>query len=114
MSLVDETTTVPNLSRRNWMKLAGMGATALTASPFISACAQQSAHADTADAPANSLAIMSSNENPFGPSPKAVEAMKAELPNIYRYTYPSVVALTEQIDLKSEQNGAFHHQCRRH
>lgn len=97
MSGTEIDTTLPNLSRRNWLKLAGVGATALSASPFLSACAQQSAEADTADAISDELAILSSNENPFGPSPKAIEAMKAEVANIYRYTYPSVMALTKQI-----------------
>ncbi|MAK60659.1 MAG: histidinol phosphate aminotransferase [Ponticaulis sp.] len=97
MSITENNTVLPNMSRRNWLKLAGVGATALSASPFLSACAQDSAVADTADGASSELAILSSNENPFGPSPKAIEAMKAEVANIYRYTYPSVMALTEQI-----------------
>ena len=43
------------------------------------------------------MAILSSNENPFGPSPMAVAAMQAELTNIYRYTYPTVMKFAEKI-----------------
>lgn len=93
-----EKTLITNISRRDWLKFAGVGAATIGGSAFVSACSQQAAVADTADAPSkDALAIMSSNENPFGPSPKAIEAMKSEVANIYRYTYPSVMALTEQI-----------------
>ena len=93
--LLNET---PALSRRSWLKLAGIGAGTAASMGLLSSCSPQVAVADTAEAPdPDALAIMSSNENPYGPSPMAVEAMKAELSNIYRYTYPSVVALGEQI-----------------
>ncbi|MFC6197257.1 pyridoxal phosphate-dependent aminotransferase [Ponticaulis profundi] len=93
-----------NLSRRNWLKMAGLGASAMSAAGFISACAQQSAEAADAigEPDKDALAILSSNENPFGPSPKAIEAMKGELGNIYRYTYPSLVKLGEQIAAKED------------
>ncbi|MEO0550838.1 MAG: histidinol-phosphate transaminase [Pseudomonadota bacterium] len=86
MSVLKETD-ILSPSRRSWLKLAGAGAIAVGA---LSGCAEQ-AVADNADKPdfdPDALAIMSSNENPFGPSPMAMEAMKAEVGNIYRYTGP--------------------------
>lgn len=88
-------------SRRSLMKWAGIGA--LTATGGLTACTQ-AAGADVVPASAaiepDALAILSSNENPFGPSPKAVEAMKAELSNIYRYTGPLTAAFAEKIAAK--------------
>lgn len=86
------------MSRRSWLKLAGVGA-GVAGLGLVSACARQDAGAETLSdvKDMDALAILSSNENPFGPSPKAMEAMKAEVGNIYRYTYPSVVQLTKQI-----------------
>ncbi len=77
-------------SRRSLMKLAGVGAAG--AATALSACSETA----TAATPANdaidpdALAILSANENPYGPSPKAVEAVRAEAANLYRYTYPTV------------------------
>ena len=77
-------------SRRSLMKLAGVGA--VGAATALSACSETA----TAATPANdaidpdALAILSANENPYGPSPKAVEAVRAEAANLYRYTYPTV------------------------
>ena len=92
--MTDQITQDPELfmpSRRNLMTLASVGAVGAAAA--LSACAETARAAQ----PDDSLAIMSSNENPFGPSPMAVEAMKAELTNIYRYAYQSVVKLGKQI-----------------
>jgi histidinol-phosphate aminotransferase len=87
-------------SRRSLMKLAGVGA--VGAATALSACSETA----TAATPANdafdpnAMAILSSNENPFGPSPMAVAAMQAELANIYRYTYPTVMKFAEKIAAK--------------
>jgi histidinol-phosphate aminotransferase len=87
-------------SRRSLMKLAGVGA--VGAATALSACSETA----TAATPANdafdpnAMAILSSNENPFGPSPMAVAAMQAELANIYRYTYPTVIKFAEKIAAK--------------
>ncbi|KCZ88646.1 MULTISPECIES: pyridoxal phosphate-dependent aminotransferase [Hyphomonas] len=84
-------------SRRSLMKLAGAGA--VGAATALSACSETA----TAATPANdaidpdALAILSSNENPYGPSPKAVEAIKAEAANLYRYTYPTVSKFAEMV-----------------
>lgn len=83
-------------SRRNLMKLAGIGA--VGAASALSACSQAGAATPVAaEVKPDDIAIMSSNENPFGPSPKAVEAMKAELTNINRYAYPKTMEFAKMI-----------------
>ncbi len=91
-------TETSSLSRRSWLKLAGIGAGAASAA-LLSGCSNSTATADVAGAQPDpdALAILSSNENPFGPSPKAMEAMKAEVANIYRYTGPTLEKFGEQI-----------------
>ncbi|KCZ84951.1 classes I and II aminotransferase [Hyphomonas adhaerens MHS-3] len=87
-------------SRRSLMKLAGAGA--VGAATALTACSETA----TAATPANdavdpdAIAILSSNENPYGPSPMAVEAIKAEAGNLYRYTYPTVMKFAEMIAAK--------------
>ena len=84
-------------SRRSLMKLAGAGA--VGAATALSACSETA----TAATPANdavdpdAIAILSSNENPYGPSPMAVEAIKEEAGNLYRYTYPTVMKFAEMV-----------------
>ena len=89
--LIDEIDdTIDQPTRRTWLKLAGVGA--IGAASVLPACTQSSSANETPTAaPAvdpDALAIMSSNENPFGPSPMAMEAMRAQVGNIYRYTGP--------------------------
>ena len=79
--LIDDTLVRP--SRRTWLKLAGVGA--VGAAAVLPACAPSS-NADEKPAVTeidpDALAIMSSNENPFGPSPKAQTAMIEAVGNI--------------------------------
>jgi histidinol-phosphate aminotransferase len=87
-------------SRRNLMKLASVGA--LGAATGLAACSEAasavtSTSAATVAIDPNAIAIMSSNENPFGPSPKAMEAMRAGVGNIYRYARPQTMAFAEMI-----------------
>ena len=87
------------ISRRSWLKMAGIGAGAAGIG-LLSGCSQATADTETAAAAApdpNALAIMSSNENPFGPSPMAIEAMRAEVGNIYRYSGPLLQEFGEMI-----------------
>lgn len=77
-------------SRRTLLKLAGIGA--LGASAMMTSARMRA----SAEIPED-LAIMSSNESPYGPSPKAVAAMQAELSNIYRYTWPLQMKFAKQI-----------------
>nr|WP_321360286.1 histidinol-phosphate transaminase [uncultured Hyphomonas sp.] len=84
-------------SRRSLMKLAGAGAVGAAAA--LSAGAETTKAAASADAAVDpdAIAILSANENPYGPSPKAVEAIRAEAGNLYRYTYPTVMKFAEMI-----------------
>ncbi|WP_321487828.1 histidinol-phosphate transaminase [uncultured Hyphomonas sp.] len=86
-----------NPSRRSLMKLAGVGA--VGAASALAACSETAVAATPANdaVDPNALAIMSANENPFGPSPMAVEAMKAELTNINRYAYPKTMEFAKMI-----------------
>ncbi len=87
------------ISRRSWLKMAGIGAGAAGIG-LLSGCSQATADTETAAAAApdpNAIAIMSSNENPFGPSPMAMEAMRAEVGNIYRYSGPLLQEFGEMI-----------------
>lgn len=86
-----------DFSRRDWLRLAGLGAAGTAG--LLGACSQ-SAEADVEEAVAideNALAIMSSNENPYGPSPKAMAAMRAEVGKIYRYTGPLTAKFANMI-----------------
>ncbi len=85
-------------SRRSLMKLAGLGAGALSTAGLTGGIASAASKSERIDPDA--LAIMSSNENPFGPSPKAMEAMRAEVGNIYRYARPATKAFQEMIAAK--------------
>ncbi len=85
-------------SRRSLIKLAGLGAGALGTAGLSTGLAAASSNSSKIDPDA--LAIMSSNENPFGPSPKAIEAMRAELGNVHRYATPQKQAFEEMIAAK--------------
>ena len=92
-------------SRRNLMKFAGVGALGAAAglaacSDSASATAPAPATAANVTAPAvnpDGIAIMSANENPYGPSPMAVAAMSKELNNLNRYAYPLTQAFAEKV-----------------
>ena len=89
-------------SRRNLMKFAGVGALGAATASLV-ACSESASAAGTtaaATTPAidpNALAIMSANENPYGPSPMAIEAMSKELNNLNRYAYPLTQAFAAKI-----------------
>lgn len=92
----EDTLTQP--SRRALLKLASAGA--VGASGILAACSDQAAFqaaASPAPVDPDAIAIMSSNENPYGPSPKAMDAMRAEVGNIYRYTGPLTAKFAEKV-----------------
>lgn len=93
----------PEPTRRAWLKglgLAGVGAAALAAG-----CSRIGGSADAAPAPAPTVpapdmsgpAILGANESPFGPSPKAVEAMIAKAALTARYADPLGEEFKKQI-----------------
>ncbi|ABI78238.1 aminotransferase, classes I and II [Hyphomonas neptunium ATCC 15444] len=98
MTLVRETGLLMP-SRRSLIKLAGVGAGALGAAAALAGCSESAVAVTPATAPVDpdAIAIMSSNENPYGPSPKAVEAMKAELSNINRYANGLTAKFAEMV-----------------
>lgn len=75
------------ISRRTWLSASGL---ALTAMSLPLAAGASSGGPD-------SPARLSLNENPFGPSPRALEAIERELTNLCRYTGDEAVALERKI-----------------
>lgn len=92
-------------SRRKWLKTVGIGAgaAALTACmdsgiKELNAAGMKTDHFPSATPNVNDgLVRLSSNENAFGPSAKAVEAMQGELFNLARYSDATVKVLAKKI-----------------
>ena len=92
-------------SRRKWLKTVGIGAGAAALSACVdsgvkelSAAGMQTEHFPSATPNLNDgLIRLSSNENAFGPSKKAVEAMQGELLNLCRYSDATVNVLVKKI-----------------
>ncbi|MDC8829677.1 pyridoxal phosphate-dependent aminotransferase [Alteromonas gilva] len=92
-------------SRRKWLKTVGLGAGAAALSACVdsgvkelSAAGMPTEHFPSATPNLNDgLVRLSSNENAFGPSAKAVEAMKGELFNLCRYADPTTDVLKKKI-----------------
>ena len=103
-------------TRRGWLRTMGLGAGAATllagcASTGVAEIAAAEATAPEAmptdhlpdlTAPEPGVARLSSNENPFGPSPKAVEAMGKSLEYTCRYADKETAVVAKQI---AEQEG---------
>lgn len=110
MSIKEKTNTpnIPVASRRDWLKSVGLGG-ASAGALAITGCATTSAaapavttamatdHLPDLTAPEPGVVRISSNENPFGPSPKAVEAMGKYLNYTARYADKETKLLAEQI-----------------
>jgi len=94
-----------NISRREFARLLGAGAAATAARPALSL-------ARSTGAPANSLTgaglvRLSSNENPYGPSARALESMTSSFPIACRYPDKNADAL---VDVLAELNAVEHGQ----
>ncbi len=93
------------LSRRAWLKTIGLGAGAVALTGCfdsgvkeLQAAGMATDHFPSATPNVNDgLIRLSSNENAFGPSAKAVEAMQSELFNLARYTDATVDVLIKKI-----------------
>jgi histidinol-phosphate aminotransferase len=97
----DDMKTIP-ISRRDFARLLGAGAAAALVRPPNS-FAKQPEHV-----PTNSEVVrLSANENPYGPSPKAVKAMTDSFTLACRYPDEHNNML---IDKLAKLNGAEHHQ----
>lgn len=105
-----ETNLPMDSSRRKWLKAVGLGAGAAALSACVdsgvkelSAAGMKTDHFPSATPNLNDgLIRLSSNENAFGPSAKAVEAMQGELFNLCRYSDATVSVLKKKI---AEQEG---------
>lgn len=105
MKKLDTSVTPIDASRRKWLRVMGVGAGAAALSACMDSSVQELADAGmpTDHFPSampngkDGLIRLSSNENVFGPSKKAVEAMKSELLNLCRYTDPTMRVLAEKI-----------------
>lgn len=92
-------------SRRKWLKTVGIGAGAAALSACVdssvkelSAAGMKTDHFPSATPNLNDgLIRLSSNENAFGPSAKAVKAMQGELFNLCRYADATVDVLVKKI-----------------
>src|SRR3954468_8165449 len=69
------------ISRRRFAHLLGVGAAAAVVRPRISFAAEPEASAP----PASRVIRLSANENPYGPSARALEAMKGDFGDCCRY-----------------------------
>jgi histidinol-phosphate aminotransferase len=86
--------TLTDLSRRQWLLLSSAAASSLL-------------HSAMANTPKRDPIHLSLNENPFGPSPLALQAIQAQLTGLSRYTGSELAELTHTIaareDIAAEQ-----------
>ncbi|MFA3792089.1 histidinol-phosphate transaminase [Aliiglaciecola sp. SL4] len=98
-------TKIIDSSRRKWLKSVGLGTGAVALSACVdssvkelNAAGMKTDHFPSATPNVNDgLIRLSSNENAFGPSAKAVEAMQSELFNLGRYADATVDVLKKKI-----------------
>jgi histidinol-phosphate aminotransferase len=69
----------PPLSRRGFVQILGVGAAAAAAHPLLSPAFAQ------LPATATGVVRLNSNENPYGPSPAALDAMRKAFDQVWRY-----------------------------
>lgn len=91
-----------SISRRKFAQLLGAGAAAAVARPALSFAAAPAA-GSPAMAKASAVVRLSSNENPFGPSPKALKAMSDAFGLACRYPDEYADTLVESL---ANLNGA--------
>lgn len=104
-SRMDDFMNIVSISRRDFARLLGAGAAAALVRPQISiAKSTQPVTAPLAEA---GIVRLSANENPFGPSPKAFEAMTASFDLACRYPDKHNDVL---IDRLAKLNGVNHDQ----
>ena len=87
-----------SISRRNFARLLGAGAAAAIARPALSLAGPPPDSSPTATSSATtSIVRLSSNENPYGPSPKALKAMTDAFGLACRYPDDSADVLVEAL-----------------
>jgi len=87
------------ISRREFVRALGWsGATTLTGGHLVSARGHESLGELWAGAAANASVIqLDSNENPNGPGPRVLDAIRGAFPVIQRYPYDEAAALTSTL-----------------
>ena len=82
------------MNRRNWLKLTGIsGAASLIGANAMAASTDYPAH----PTPGNSIIKLSSNENPYGPSPRVREAMRKAFDQGCRYPFSTFQEMKEML-----------------
>ena len=84
-------------SRRNWLKISSTALAAGFLWPNSRLFAQSASSPSSTTVAANRVTLLSLNENPFGPSRRALDEVKANLATLYRYTGEEAPTLTQQI-----------------
>ena len=90
-----------SISRRRFARLLGVGAAVIASRPSFGLSAMASEGSFAATLPA-SIVRLSSNENPYGPSPMAVKAMTDAFNLVWRYPDEHAETL---IDMLAKLNG---------
>jgi histidinol-phosphate aminotransferase len=88
-----------HFSRRQWLKSAGAAFAGLALARRISRCAEP-AQVGAAGSERSEPVQLSLNENPFGPSPRALAAMQREVPRVHRYPFKLTPGLVRKIAAK--------------
>jgi histidinol-phosphate aminotransferase len=86
-----------SISRRNFARLLGAGTAAALARPVLSLAAQPEQSLPGSVTPLGGVVRLSSNENPYGPSSKALKAMSEASGLICRYPDESADQLVEAL-----------------
>ena len=84
-----------NINRRDWLKTAFLGSAALTLSPLVFFAKETPNFNELKNS--NETIRLCFNENPFGTSPKALEAMQKSLSLSSRYDFKLADVLCEKI-----------------
>lgn len=84
------------LNRRQWLKASGAALAGLALAPRINLRAEPALAAGRQPELAGPVQL-SLNENPFGPSPRALAAMQRELPRVHRYPFSLTPKLVQLI-----------------
>ena len=88
-----------SLNRRQWLKATGAALAGLTLAPRIALRAEPAPNATPVPVPPGPVQLCW-NENPFGPSPRAIEAMQREVPRVHRYPFNLTPELVKRLAAK--------------
>ncbi len=85
-----------SLNRRQWLKATGAAFAGLALAPRISLRAEPAPASTPLPVPTGPVQLCW-NENPFGPSPLAIDAMLREVPRVHRYPFNIAPELTKRL-----------------